>query len=92
MSVLADSNLVRLDMHLRNKDGKTPADYLSERSVLIDSEQGLHAEFERFVKSIPVSGGDTAGGVSKAHDSSDECDGLCLPGAYPGLTNSDFSY
>ena len=95
ISVLADSNLVKLDVHLRNKDGKTPTDYLSERSVLIDSEQGLHAEFERFMKSIPVSGEDTAGGISNAaigHDSSRECDGLRLPGAYPVLTNADFSY
>ncbi len=95
ISVLADSNLVKLDMHLRNKDGKTPTDYLSERSVLIDSEQGLHAEFERFMKSIPVPGEDTSGGSSKAaigHDSSQECDGLRLPGSYPVLTNADFSY
>ena len=86
ISVLADSHLVNLDISLRCKEGKTPTDYLSERSVLTESEQGLHAEFERFRKSIPSSGVESAGGVPEAdavHELSDECDSLHLPGAYP---------
>ena len=94
ISVLADSHLVNLDMSLRCKEGKIPTDYLSERSVLTESEQGLHAEFERFRKSIPSSGVESAGGVPKAntiHELSDECDSLHLPGAYPVLPDTDIS-
>ena len=94
ISVLADSHLVNLDMSLRCKGGKTPANYLSERSILTESEQGLHAEFERFMKSIPSSGVESGGGVPKSdavHDLSDECDNLHLPGAYPVLSDTDVS-
>ena len=86
VSVLAESNLVNVDMCLRCKDGKTPADYLSERSILTESEEGLHVEFERFVRSIPVPDVKEAERVSKAgavHDSMEECGNLHLPGAYP---------
>ena len=86
VSVLAESNLVKLDVTLRCNHGKTPADYLSERSILVESEQGLHAEFERFMKSIPVSGRDTVDGISKdaaVDQSPNACDDLHLPGAYP---------
>ena len=94
ISVLADSHLVNLDMSLRCKGGKTPADYLSERSILTESEQGIHAEFERFRKSIPFSGADRAGRVPPADavpDLSDECDNLHLPGAYPVLPDTNIS-
>lgn len=88
ISVLAKSNLVKLDVSVRSKDGKTPADYLSERSILTESEHGLHAEFERFMRSIPVPvpGGDTANGTSKATvvgEWSDACSSFHVPGAYP---------
>ena len=48
VSVLEESNLVNLDMCLRCKNGKTPADYPAERSILSKSEEGLHAEFNFF--------------------------------------------
>ena len=86
ISVLADSNLIKLDTSLRNRDGKTPADYLSDRSILIESEQGLHAEFERFRRSISVSGAGTADGISKAdlvHELSEGFGTFHLPGAFP---------
>ena len=86
VSVLAVSNLVKPDVSLRCNHGKTPADYLSERSILAESEQGLHVEFERFMKSIPVSGRDTIDGISKdaaVDQSPNACDDLHLPGAYP---------
>lgn len=88
ISVLAKSDLVKLDVSVRCKDGKTPVDYLSERSILTESEHGLHAEFERSMRSIPVpvSGVDTANGTSKAavvQERSDACSSFHLPGAYP---------
>ena len=92
VSVLADSNLVNLDLSLRCNDGKTPADYLSERSVLTENERGLHAEFQRFTKSIPASGVHIADGISAVgtvQASSDECDNLYLPGAYPVFPESN---
>ena len=91
VSVLAESNLVNLDMCLRCKDGKTPADYLSERTIFAESEMGLHAEFERFIRSIPVSDVKNADRVSEAssvHDLAKECYNLHLPGAYPVSADS----
>ena len=95
VSVLAESNLVNLDVSLRCNDGKTPADYLSERSILTESEQGLHAEFKRFVRSIPASGVHAADGVSQAgasHASSNAYDNLHLPSAYPVFPNPNVSF
>ena len=94
ISVLAESKLVNLDISMRNKDGKTPADYLSERSTLIEDEQGLHAEFDRFAKSILAIGPDAGDGISKAaviDGVSDACDDLHLPGAYPAFGDPDFA-
>ncbi len=95
VSVLAKSNLVNLDVSLRSKDGKTPADYLSERSVLIESEQGLHAEFKRFMKSVQGSKAGTASGTSRAanvDEGSDTLSNLHLPGAYPVFADPSVSF
>ena len=91
ISVLADSHLVNLDVSLRCKDGKTPTEYLSERSILTESEQGLHAEFERFMKSIPSSGVESAADADAVHEPPDKFDTFHLPGAYPVLPNTDIS-
>ena len=94
ISVLADSHLVNLDMSLRCQDGKTPADYLSERSIFTESEQSLHAEFRRFMKSVPSSGVQSGSGVSSAspvHESLDRSDYLDVPGAFPVIPNTDIS-
>lgn len=93
ISVLAESNLVKLDASLRNRDSKTPADCLSERSVLTESEKGLHAEFGRFMKSIPVLRVDTADRVSKlavVHEHSNAFNRFHLPGAYPEFADHGF--
>lgn len=96
ISVLAESNLINLDTSLRCKDGKTPADYLSERNIYTKSEQGLHAEFERFIRSIPVSCSiHAAHGLLQAgavHESYEACDDLHLPGAYPVFPGSNISF
>ena len=95
ISVLADSNLAKLDLGLHCKAGRTPADYLSERSILTEGEQGLHAEFERFVNSVQVSGMDLANGISEVasvHESLDGFDNLHLPGAYPVSPDPSVSY
>lgn len=94
ISMLADSHLVNLDMNLRCQDGKTPADYLSERSILTESEQGLHAEFRRFMKSVPSSGVQNGSGVSNAgavHEALDKPDNFDVPGAFPIIPDTDIS-
>ena len=94
ISVLADSHLVNLDMSLRCQDGKTPADYLSERSILTESEQGLHAEFRRFMKSIPYLSVERTGGVSNAgavHEQLDNPNNFDIPGAFPVIPDTDIS-
>ena len=95
ISVLANSKLVKLDISLRSKDSKTPADLLSERSILTESEQGLRAEFERFLKSIPMSQANTADGISRAacvDERSDTCSSFHLPGAYPVFADPGVSF
>lgn len=95
ISVLANSKLVKLDVSLRSKNGNTPADYLSERSILTESEQGFHAEFERFMKSIPMSQADTADGISRAgnvDERSDACSNFHLPCAYPVFADPNVSF
>ena len=92
VSVLAESNLVNLDVSLRCKEGKTPADYISERTLFSESEQGLHAEFERFIKSIPPLKTNAAGNSPSAdtvYNPSDAFDSLHLPGAYPVLRDTN---
>lgn len=75
---------------------KTPADYLSERNIYAESEQGLHAEFERLIRSIPASCFiHAAHGLSQAdvvHESYDACDDLHLPGAYPVFPEPNVSF
>lgn len=53
MAVLAVSKLIGLDVTKPDKDGKTPADYLQERTICTESEVGLHEEFAKWMRSLP---------------------------------------
>lgn len=86
MRILAESNLVDLDLSLRDVDGKTAADYLAARSILVESEEGLHEEFDRLCQSLrPQSSG--ANALATNHidlESEEEVEGhFHLPGAFP---------
>lgn len=99
ISVLAISNLVNLDVSLRDRDRKTPADYLSERSILIESEQGLYEAFNELIESIPQrkpsdfkSKEDNSRGIFDATDiglPSNTHSDHHLPGAYPSFVDSE---
>ena len=52
IQTLAKSRLNGLDFSLRDKEGKTPADYLAERKILLPREEGIHEAFEKFVDSV----------------------------------------
>ena len=56
----ASLNLVRLDFNLRDKHGKTPADYLIESHILVQDEEGLHDALNNFLSSTNVQSGDTS--------------------------------
>lgn len=42
MSILADADLPQLDVTLKDREDKTPADYLAERDILSEPENGIH--------------------------------------------------
>ena len=92
ISVLAKSKLVKLDVSVRCKHGKTPAEYLSERSIMAESEQGLHAEFEKFMSSIPMSEVDQNDGILGADEGSDSYGTCHFPGAYPAFADPSLSF
>ena len=48
IEILANANLEGLDFQLRDKNGKTPFDYLNEREVLVDAELGIREAFNRW--------------------------------------------
>ncbi len=87
MSILAASNLVKLDVSLRDKDGMTPAEYMAQRLICVESEEGLRDEFQRLLKCLPaekasVFGNRTMGTLVDLESQSDlsECH---VPGAFP---------
>ena len=93
MSVLAEGTLAGLDVNLLDHEGRSAADYLSERSALVESEVSLHDEFDKFLKSLPAQ---ELGYVESRHTpllgladnaspttSTDNLDRCQPPGAYP---------
>ena len=87
MSILAASNLVKLDVSLRDKDGMAPADYMAQRLICVESEEGLRDEYQRLLKCLPaekvsVSGTSIEGTLVDLESQSDlsECH---VPGAFP---------
>ncbi len=53
IAVLAASNLNKLDVTVRDKDGLTPADYLAQRTICVDTEDGLHEEYLKLLQTLP---------------------------------------
>lgn len=90
MRILTESNLVNLDVNLHDMDGKPPADYLAERSILVEGEEGLHREFEKLLRSLPPQSLDISALATDHVDlefgleTKDHCH---LPDAYPRLSN-----
>ena len=54
VAALAKASVVGLDTTLKDNEGKTVHDYLAEREILLDSEVGLHSNFERLLASISL--------------------------------------
>jgi len=52
INTLTHCKLTGLDLSLRDVDGKTPADHLSEREAFGESGIGIHEAFEAFTRSI----------------------------------------
>ena len=52
VKVLAASDLVGLDLLREDKDGKTPMNYIAEREIFSDSENGIHEAFQALVQSV----------------------------------------
>ena len=54
MEVLEKANLAGLDFSLRDRNGETPADIMARREIFADSEVGVHAAFEAFMRSATL--------------------------------------
>ena len=49
---LANLNMADLDLSVKDADGKTARDHMSERDVLLESEAGIHDSFEQFTTAV----------------------------------------
>ena len=50
LSILLNSNLEGLDKDLRDQNGKTAADYLSERCILVDIDESMRDKFHALLQ------------------------------------------
>ena len=64
LSILSNSNLEGLDKALRDQDGKTAADYLSERCILVDIDESMRDKFHTMLHNESSRNADT---VSSSH-------------------------
>lgn len=54
MEILSESKLIDLDVVSQDKFGKSPTDYIAERTTLTDSEAGLQENWIKLLESLPV--------------------------------------
>ena len=93
LSILSKANLEGLDMALRDKNGKTAANYLSERCILVELEESTRDEFQKLLQTISSRTMDTTGPshsypqIDKVHVDNEttlkQHEQLHLPGAFP---------
>lgn len=93
ISILSQANLEHLDLALQDQNGKTAADYLSERCILVDIDEGIRDKFYRLLQNGSSRTTDTVGS-SHSHLHMDQAcvdiettsgqhELLHLPGAFP---------
>ena len=103
LSILSKANLEGLDMALRDQDGKTATDYLSERCILVEIEESTRYEFHTLLQNVSSRNMNTMGSshshpqVDKAHVDTvtrSNHEQLHLPGAFPIVdeTSSDLKW
>ena len=64
VKIMAGAGLIRLDLSLRDYEGKTPGDYMNERIVMTDLEVGVHEAWEELEVAIRQSLGSTSRGLN----------------------------
>ena len=93
LSILSKANLEGLDMALRDQNGKTAADYLSKRCILVEIEESMRDEFHTLLRTGSSRTMDTIG-LSRSHLQIDQAhvdtettskqhEQFHLPGAFP---------
>ena len=95
MTILSNAKLRDLDAAMKDRYGKAPADYLSERIILADNEIGIHEAFQQLIANHSTS---SLSGVNTQHPSStctaypldhqDKIQNVTkerIPGAYPSI-------
>lgn len=93
LSILSNSNLEGLDKALRDRNGKTAADYLSERCILVDIDESMRDKFHTLLQNGSSRITDTVGS-SHSHLQMDQArvniettskqhEPLHVPGAFP---------
>ena len=98
VKVMTGMNLDGLDLSLRDYEGKTPADYISERIVMTDMEVGVHEAWEDMMAGLRSSSNHTPRAqdtgarrveeldVQEEKLQDDDFDSLKIPGAFPVVT------
>lgn len=84
MSILAEADLIKVDMNLQDMNGNTPADLLAERSRLVVHEAGLCEAFDKLMRSVTTQRIDASHTPTEDLGSESEVfDEHRIPGAYP---------
>ena len=93
LSILSKANLEGLDMALRDQNGKSAADYLSERCILVETKESTRDEFHKLLQNVSPRTIDTVGSshfypqIDNAHvdteTTSKQHELLHIPGAFP---------
>ena len=93
LSILSKANLEGLDMALRDQYGKTAADYLSERCMLVELEESMRDEFHTLLQNGSsrtmgtIGSGHSQRQIDQAHvdtvTTSKQHEQFHLPGAFP---------
>ena len=90
LQVLTQEKLVDIDLSLRDREGKTPADYIAERVVMQGSEFGIHGAFEIYANLVSAHhvnlGGARIVETTEPAESGvpkDLSEDIALPGSFP---------
>lgn len=93
LSILSNSTFEGLDVALRDQHGKTAADYLSERCILVDIDESIRDKFHTLLQNGSSQTTDTVGSSHshlqmdqacvKIETTSGQHELLHLPGAFP---------
>ena len=76
MSIIANADLNDLDLTLRDREGKTAADYLAERDILSEPENNIHHHSRKLFQKMSTTPCSRVEGLASLHS-------YYVPGSFP---------